>query len=131
MNILSDGHIHTKLCNRSSGEMEEYVQAAIAIGLKEMIFLEHMEEGINTPVKTWLNEQDFDIYFKEGKRLKAKYHGKIIIQLGVEVGYNPEYKEEIITRLAGRKWDKIGLSCHFFSPGPDLQHINLLSRNRL
>lgn len=129
MNILSDGHIHTKLCNHASGEMEEYVQAAIAIGLEEMIFLEHMEEGINTPIKTWLSEQDFDIYFQEGKKLQTKYQGRISIKLGVEVGYNPEYKEKILKRLGGRQWDKIGLSCHFFSPGPDQQHINLLSRN--
>ena len=129
MNILSDGHIHTKLCNHASGEMEEYVQAALAIGLKEMIFLEHMEEGINTPIKTWLSEEDFDIYFQEGKKLQAQYSGRISIKLGVEVGYNPECKEAILKRLAGRKWDKIGLSCHFFSPGPGLQHINLLGRN--
>lgn len=129
MNLLFDGHIHTKLCNHASGEMEEYVQAAIAIGLEEMVFLEHMEEGIRSPLKTWLNEQDFDIYFKEGKRLQEKYHDRISVKLGVEVGYNPHCKEALLERLARRKWDAIGLSYHFFSPSHNTPHINLLSRD--
>lgn len=129
MNLLFDGHIHTKLCNHASGEMEEYVQAAIAIGLTEMVFLEHMEEGIRSPLKTWLSEQDFDIYFSEGKRLQEKYHNRIAIKMGVEVGYNPEYKDTLLERLAKRTWDVIGLSYHFFSPSHDQPHINLLSRD--
>ncbi len=40
---LTDGHVHTKYCHHATGEMEEYVNSAIAIGLQEIVFLEHME----------------------------------------------------------------------------------------
>ena len=69
----SDGHIHTKYCHHAIGEMEEYVLCGIEKGLEEIVFLEHMEAGIHYFEKTWLTEDDFDIYFSEGKRLQKKF----------------------------------------------------------
>ena len=39
---MIDYHIHTKLCGHASGEMAEYVECAIAAGVKEMGFSDHM-----------------------------------------------------------------------------------------
>ncbi len=88
---LCDIHIHTRFCGHATGEMEEYVQAAIQKKLKKIIFLEHMEEGIRYfQGKTWLSEDDFDAYFAEGQRLRSTYAAEIEIGLGVECGYNPD-----------------------------------------
>lgn len=124
---FSDGHVHTKLCLHASGEMDEYVQSAIDKGLHEIIFLEHMEEGIDAPYRSWLTEEDFDLFFYEIDRLKETYSTQITIQAGVELGYNPACPDKILKRLTARKWDKIGLSYHFFAIAGE-QHINLLSR---
>ena len=43
--------------------MEQYVQSAIGKGLRHMVFLEHLEEGINYPERTWLTEEDFGLLF--------------------------------------------------------------------
>ncbi len=129
INVLSDGHVHTKLCLHAQGEMEEYVQAAIAKGLQELIFLEHMEEGIDTPYRSWLTEEDFDFYFAEIERLRKQYGNTITIKAGVELGYNPNCHDKIMARLAKRKWDKIAISYHFFAV-PGARHINLLSRRK-
>lgn len=126
--IHSDNHVHTNLCGHAKGEMEEYVQAAIAKGLKRIVFLEHMEEGISVPKPSWLTESDFDYYFDEGQRLQERYQDIIDIGLGVECGYNPESKETIKKRLAKRAWDQIGISCHFLKIENDVQHLNLLSK---
>ena len=67
-----DGHVHTRLCHHASGEMEEYVQTAIDRGLKKLVFLEHLEIGINYFESTWLTDDDFKIYFAEGKRLQEE-----------------------------------------------------------
>lgn len=128
LNLLCDGHVHTRFCHHARGDMEDYVQAAQARGLEEIIFLEHMETGIDYFESTWLTEDDFDLYFAEGKRLQKKYNGTIRIGLGVEVGYNPDSSDEIISRLHKRSWDRIGISCHFYRPGRAEQHVNLLSR---
>lgn len=125
---LSDGHIHTTLCNHATGTMEEYVSAALDAKLHHICFLEHMEEGIDSPRITWLSEADFDTYFTEGKRLQEKYKGRISIGLGVEVGYNPECSEQLVKRLSRRRWDRIGVSCHFHRLVPGSPHLNLVSK---
>ncbi len=126
-----DGHIHTRLCHHGTGEMENYVHCALQAGLRKICFLEHMEEGIDYSETTWLTEDDFDYYFKEGERLKNIYGKKIEIQLGVEVGYNPTHCDELLARLTKRQWDRIGISYHFFKPVGCAQHLNLLSRKKV
>ncbi len=123
-----DGHIHTRFCHHASGEMEDYVRSAIAKGLKKIIFLEHMEDGVNYTEVTWLTESDFDAYFAEGQRLQRIYRDRIDIGLGVEVGYNPEHVEDLRNRLVRRSWDRIGLSFHYARLAAEEQHLNLLSR---
>lgn len=128
LDTLSDGHVHTKLCKHAIGEMEEYVLSGIQHGLREIIFLEHMEEGIKSPIITWLSEEDFDVYFAEGYRLKEKYKEQIQVKLGVELGYNAEHRQKLLERITARKWDKISISYHFY-PVQGEPHINLLSRS--
>lgn len=125
---LCDSHIHTRLCGHAVGEMEEYVQAAICKGLKKIIFLEHMEEGIrHVHGKTWLSPDDFDAYFVEGQRLQAAYEKEIVIGLGVECGYNPEFCDILQSRLGERRWDQIGISCHFLEIDGMDDHLNMFS----
>ncbi|MCF8057051.1 MAG: histidinol-phosphatase [Desulfocapsa sp.] len=126
--LRSDGHIHTKYCHHARGEMEEYVLNAIAAGLNEIVFLEHMEAGVHYFETTWLTEDDFDLYFSEGKQLQEKYQRDIRVALGVEVGYSPTHKEELLERLKKRKWDRIGVSYHFMVHPKGEYHLNLVSR---
>jgi histidinol-phosphatase (PHP family) len=109
--------------------MEEYVLSGIGKGLNKIIFLEHMEEGVTCQKKTWLSEKEFDIYFAEGRRLQEKYQGKIAIGLGVECGYNPKKRNKIIARLKNRKWDQIGISCHFLKIDESNSSLNMFSRS--
>ncbi len=129
MDISSDGHIHTKLCHHAKGEMDEFVRAGILKGLSEIIFLEHLEVGINYFETTWLTDNDFELYFEEGNFLKDKYSDQIKIGLGVEVGYNPYRIDEILERLQRYNWDRVGISYHFMeSKG---RHLNLVSRKQV
>ncbi|MGI9536134.1 MAG: histidinol-phosphatase [Desulfocapsaceae bacterium] len=130
VDILSDTHIHTSLCRHASGTMEDYVVSAIDQGLKRLVFLEHLEEGINAHVRSWLTEEEFDQYFEEGHRLQRRYAGRIEIGIGVEVGYNPDCPDRILKRLGRRKWDRVGLSCHFFKMDGHDEHLNVLSNNQ-
>jgi histidinol-phosphatase (PHP family) len=129
IDISVDGHVHTNLCNHARGEMEEYVLSAVKKGLRKLIFLEHLEVGINYFESTWLTEDDFDFYHKEGKRLQQKYKDRIEIGLGVEVGYNPRYLEAIQQKLARHKWERIGISYHFLET--DSGHLNMVSSKQI
>jgi histidinol-phosphatase (PHP family) len=126
IDITTDGHVHTRLCHHARGEMEEYVQAAMAAGLKRIIFLEHHEAGINYFESTWLTEAEFAAYHAEGRRLSARYAGQIAIGCGVEVGANPECLQETVDFLARFAWDRIGLSYHYLRVGDE--HVNMVSR---
>jgi len=124
-----DGHVHTRLCHHARGEMEDYVVSAIDRGLNKIVFLEHLEVGINYFESTWLTDADFDYYHAEGKRLQDKYKGTIAIGLGVEVGYNPRNLKQIRQKLARHAWDRIGISYHFFETNH--RHYNMVSRKQV
>lgn len=128
LSLHSDGHIHTKYCHHAKGAMEEYVLSGIVAGLEEIVFLEHMEAGVHYFESTWLTEEDFDSYFTEGKELQERYSDRIMVSLGVEVGYSPSHKGELLERLAKRKWDRIGISYHFMPHPKEEYHLNLVSR---
>ena len=123
-----DGHVHTTLCRHATGTMEQYVEKAIAGGLEGLVFLEHLECGINYFERTWLTEDDFVIYRREAERLKEKYAGRIKVLCGIEVGYNPKEIERILSFLGRCEWDRIGISYHFYEV--DGRHINLFSRKQ-
>jgi histidinol-phosphatase (PHP family) len=123
-----DSHVHTRLCNHATGEMEEYVSAAIDRGLHTIIFSEHLEEGIVYFERTWLTDDDFAYYFEEGRRLQEKYRHRITVQLGVEIGFNPRAIETLQEKTARYPWDHIGLSYHYYFTGSE--HLNMVSRRR-
>jgi histidinol-phosphatase (PHP family) len=108
--------------------MEEYIVAALGNGLKRLIFLEHFEAGINYFESTWLSPEKFLQFRQEGETLREKYKGKIIVGLGVEVGFNPLCIDEIKDFLRAHAWDRVGLSCHFFYH--EGKHVNMLSRKK-
>ena len=128
INSKSDGHVHTRLCHHATGEMEEYVEAAIAKGLEELIFLEHLECGIRYREDTWLSAEDFAAYHREGERLRQVYGGRLRIGLGVEVGYNPKQVPEILDFLKQYTWDRVGLSFHYYEIKGC--HYNVVSRRK-
>ncbi|MDG4476411.1 histidinol-phosphatase [Thiovibrio frasassiensis] len=128
INTKSDGHVHTRLCHHASGEMEEYVRAAISKGLEELIFLEHLECGIHYPEDTWLSEEDFVVYQREGQRLRQVYGDRIFIGIGVEVGYNPKQVPAILDFLKQYPWDRVGLSFHYYEIKG--HHYNVVSRRK-
>ncbi len=128
--LSADGHVHTSLCGHAIGAMEDYVRASIDRGLRRITFLEHLEAGIDYAPKTWLTDQDFTFYFAEGERLRSVYGKRLHIELGVEVGYNPEQVEVILQRLSRFRWDRIGLSYHFHRLPGTSYHLNLLSNKK-
>ncbi len=126
IDLTTDGHVHTYLCNHAQGEMEDYVKVAISRGLKTVTFLEHLETGIKHPDRIWLRPEDFEIYFSDGKRLKNKYKGQIEIKIGIEAGFNQNKISELKQLLNQYPSDYTGLSYHFLFDGKN--HLNMVSR---
>ena len=117
---MIDYHVHTSLCNHARGSMETYIRRAVAIGLNDICFLDHLTiQPSETNLSMAPGEVPF--YFQALQRLKQRYKGVINIRIGLEIDFNPTYIDlfqEIIARFS---FDVIGGSLHF--PG-DL-NINL------
>lgn len=109
---LRDLHVHTVYCDHAVGEMEEYVLAGLALGLEEIGFLEHVEAPDFLAPRRWMTDKEIPLYWEAGRRLQGKYAGLIKVGLGLEVGVSAGNADRILEMIAGRTWDRIGLSCH-------------------
>ncbi|WP_446008904.1 histidinol-phosphatase [Candidatus Electrothrix sp.] len=128
LDITGDHHVHTRFCNHATGEMEEYVLAAIQKGLCSLTFLEHLEGGLKYAPRIWLTPEVFEEYFAQGEQLQEQYKEQITIRLGAEVGYNPGAIDELFALLDAFPFAHRGLSCHFYFDGNE--HLNMLSRRK-
>ncbi|MBR2408087.1 MAG: histidinol-phosphatase HisJ family protein [Lachnospiraceae bacterium] len=106
---LPDYHVHTSYSPDSKMDPEEAVCAAIASGVTDICFTEHMDLGHHmemydrVPNFAGMDETIF--------RLREKYP-EIHIGKGIEAGYIPETAEETAKVLAEQRFDYVLLSTH-------------------
>lgn len=113
---LVDYHTHTVRCGHATGRMEEYVEAAIAAGLKEYGFSDHipmywLPEAQRDP-GTAMPMHELEDYVTDVLRLRAQYR-EIPIRLGIEADFVPGWEEELVKILAPYPWDYVIGSVHF------------------
>lgn len=109
--------------------MDEYVAAALAAGLDEIGFLAHVEKDIRHRRRSWLEPEQLDLYWTEGRRLQREFHDRIRISLGIELGVNPHAVDGLKQLAARHPWDRIGLSYHYLEEPPprSAEHCNICS----
>jgi histidinol-phosphatase (PHP family) len=109
---MIDYHIHTKLCGHATGEMEQYVERAIEIGLQEIGFNDHLPFlDVERPGLAMKLSQ-FPFYVQSVEQLRQKYPN-ITIRLGTEVDYFPQFEKQIADLLAQHPFDYVYGSVHF------------------
>ncbi len=105
-------HVHTPLCHHAAGTMETYVKTAIAMGLSEICFLDHLT--LNKPDDSnSMSLDDVPHYFAEGKALGKQYQNVISVKIGLEVDYDPSASPVINELISQFSFDVIGGSVHF------------------
>jgi len=111
-----DYHTHTTRCGHAEGRMEEYVEAAIAAGLREIGFSDHvpmywLPEEQRDP-GTAMRMEELEAYVADVLRLRERYP-EIPIRLGLEADYIPGREEELARLLEPYPWDYVIGSVHF------------------
>lgn len=110
-----DYHIHTILCNHATGEMEEYVQAAISKNLVEIGFSDHFPMIYlpkTLPLEDYcMKEEELPLYVKLLRELQES-HSDIRIKLGIEADYYDGKEKEIEQYLKRVEFDYIYGSVH-------------------
>lgn len=107
-------HTHTSLCNHATGEMEEYVLAAITAGFDEIGFSDHCAWNFDGYVSGMrMTKEQLPFYCESVKALREKYKDKISIKLGLECEYFPKYLPWLKERIEEFEIDYIILGHHF------------------
>ena len=86
--IRTDTHMHTAFSTDSSAPVENMLAAAIEKGLESVCITDHMD--LDFPPEEGAGEGAFLFgvkqYFETLLPLKDKYHGKLDIKIGIEIG---------------------------------------------
>lgn len=116
-------HAHTPFCGHATGTEREYIEAAIAAGLKEWGFSDHIpfifpdgkENSYRVPVSRV--QEHIDII----NALKEEYKDKINIHIGFETEYYPEHFEKMVENA--RSWGAEYLILGQHSVGTEPEHF--------
>lgn len=109
--IYTDYHLHTTFSHDGISTMEEHIQNAIGIGLKEICFTEHYDiyDGLKNDNRETINVKK---YVENFYNYKEKYKNQIDLKLGIEIGLQPDIKETIHNMVEQYDFDFIIGSSH-------------------
>lgn len=114
MSLPADYHMHTPLCRHASGEPEEYVQHALALGFKEIGFSDHAPMPQDDFDNWRMNAGKLDEYVAKVRKVQQDFP-QMAIRLALEVDYLPGYEDWIRDLAARHPWDYFIGSVHYVS----------------
>ena len=98
-----DYHMHTYFSADSEADPKVHIHTAIAKGLDEICFTDHRD--FHYPECPF--ELDADNYFKELKQLQRQFQQLIKIKIGLEIGLDVEYIDEINRFVNAHDYDYV------------------------
>ena len=116
-------HMHTWRCKHATGTMEEYVLAAIAGGITDMGFSDHVPlpdayvYDKKSIYRVRMNMAELPVYAGEVRALAKKHRDAANIRLGIEMEYVPSQHEEVMRALRDVGVEYIILGQHFLEDG--------------
>lgn len=114
---LVDYHVHTARCGHATGAMERYVEHAIAAGLTELGFSDHLFMYWLPPDQRdpalGMAEWEHDFYVEDVERCRRQYASDIVIRLSTEADFIPGHEARLESILRRYDWDYVIGSVHF------------------
>ena len=105
---MFDYHMHTTVSYDGHGLPQEMADAAVAAGLKEICFTDHLDYMIRNPrAETSFRVEDYSRAY-DGLTAPG-----LLIRRGVEVGLTPWNAEDLTADLSKRNYDFVLGSLHF------------------
>lgn len=99
-------------CGHATGEMRDYVERAIDIGLAEIGFSDHMPLLHTFDSTLTMSWDELPFYIADVKKLKEEYR-RIEIKLGIEVDYVKGREAELKSLIDDFDFDYVLGSVHF------------------
>jgi histidinol-phosphatase (PHP family) len=121
MRGLPDYHVHTFRCGHAGGASRDFVRRAIARGLSEIAFTDHiplyfLPESERDP-RLAMREDQLEDYIREVEDLRREFRGTIEVRLGLEADYAEGREEELARWLSRADWDLVLGSVHWVRGG--------------
>lgn len=127
--MKADYHVHTEFSDDSVYEMEQVVKDAIAMGLDEICFTDHVDYGVKSdwddaqniryrkgspgePENMPVCNVNYPLYDQTYRKLKQQYRDKITLKLGMEFGMQSHTIGQYEKLFAQYPFDFIILSVH-------------------
>ena len=114
MEVPFDFHVHTKMSADGKGDIDEFCEEAIEIGMRLIGFSEHLDLD---PHELTFDYLEYEAYKENILKAREKYADKIEILMGVEVGFVPRIKNEIKDYLEKHPFDYVIGSIHSLFDG--------------
>ena len=98
--MIANYHAHTVRCNHATGTEREFVENAIARGLKIFGFSDHTPQYFPGGYCTFMRMHTYELpeYCADVRRLQREYRDKIQIHLGLEAEYYPAFWDDLLSR---------------------------------
>lgn len=94
--LTANYHAHTTRCQHATGTEREYIEAAIAMGIREFGFSDHVpcpfRDGYVSGIRMTMEQAPE--YVRTIRSLAREYQNDIRIYVGFEAEYIPEFYEE-------------------------------------
>jgi histidinol-phosphatase (PHP family) len=114
---MIDYHNHTNLCKHAEGEVYQYVEKAIFLGIQEIAFTDHMPLPNDFDIAHRMSEKKMDVYIEWINQVQSQYP-EIKILFGIEADYYEgfeKYTEDFLNRY---DFDLVIMSIHFLKNWP-------------
>jgi histidinol-phosphatase (PHP family) len=115
---MIDYHNHTKLCKHAEGEVYQYVEKAISLGITEMAFTDHMPLPNDFDIAHRMSETEMNIYVEWVKQVQSRYP-EIKILFGIEADYYEGFEKYSEKYLRQYDFDLVIMSIHFLKGWPE------------
>lgn len=114
MRIKTNYHTHTSRCKHADGSDREYIEAAIAAGIKTLGISDHVPLPYHNGYVSHLRMavEDINEYFGSLAALREEYRGRIELLIGFEVEYFPKMFPELLSILDDYPCDYLLLGQH-------------------
>ncbi|MBI2620302.1 MAG: histidinol-phosphatase HisJ [Ignavibacteriales bacterium] len=112
--MIVDYHTHTSLCKHAEGELGEYVQQAIAVGLDEIGCSEHipMPDGFDREHRMEVHDY-YSLYAPRVTELRERFRTRIAVRRGIEADFYPGTEEWVSNFVRENDLDYVIGSVHF------------------
>lgn len=109
--MYNDYHIHTSFSCDGKASPEEQIERAIELGIKQICITDHEDIGF-PPKHGYVFLVNTDKYFAKLGELKEKYADRLEICIGIELGLQTAYFDEINAFAKSKPFDFIIGSTH-------------------